>query len=133
MPNGLVGLFGSELSDPRLGPAIICEGWADALHVERLGYPNCMAIQTSNLHENQWEFIKQFEYTIVMPDGDNGGNFFIDTIAPYIDEHEFLIARVPWGKDPADSTDEEIVEAIEEATKWAPSKQDVKLEFKLED
>ena len=120
-PGGNVGLFGSELANPYQDPAIVCEGWADALAVERLGFSNCMAVQTSRLHPEQYKYISMFRYTIVIPDGDEAGDKFIDSLAPYVQDHPFLIAHIPDGKDPADLHPDELGECIDKATDWEPS------------
>jgi len=122
---GEVGLFGSELASPKKGPAIISEGWADALAIERLDYINSMACQTNSLHPEQFAFLKRFEFTIVVPDGDDGGKRFVDSLAPYADQHEFLIAELPPQIDPAKLILQEhggsILDAcIQDARGWNP-------------
>ena len=125
---GVPGLFGSEFAHPSKGPAIICEGWADALHIERVGYPNAMSIQTSIIHPSQYKFIEKFEYTIVVPDGDAAGRKFVDTLAPYIDEYDFYIATMPEGEDPDSVSDSVLEDAIGNAKEWEPSKDDFEIE-----
>lgn len=124
-PHGKIGLFGSELANPKKGPAILSEGWADALAIERLEFMNSMSLQTNILHEEQFAYIKRFEFTIIVPDGDSGGKRLIDSIAPYIDQHEFLIAELPPEEDPASLSikphGESILSAaIQSAKEWNP-------------
>lgn len=133
---GNVGLFGSELALPSRGPSILSEGWADALAIERLDYINSMGCQTNHLHPEQFQFIKRFEFTIVVPDGDSGGKKFIDSLAPYVDQHEFLIAEIPTGTDPAKLILQEyggvqLEAAIQEAKEWNPILEDRVLEFEF--
>jgi len=126
--DGDPGLFGSEFAHPTKGPAIVSEGWTDALHVERIGYANSMSIQTSELHSDQFAFLKRFEYTIVLPDGDAAGRKLVDKLAPWIDDHDFLIVEIPEGNDPDDMSDEGLEEAIGNAKEWEPSKEDFEIE-----
>lgn len=126
---GKTGLFGSELALPSLGPAILFEGWADALHAERLGYANCMAVQTDQLLEEQFEFIKLFDYGIVVPDPDFGGSVFTDSLSVYIEDFAFLLGRLPGPDDPAKSSDEVLESAINGASAWKPSVSDFRVEF----
>ena len=65
----------------------------------------------------------------VIPDGDDGGNRFVDSLAPYIEEFRIYIARIPWGKDPAKCTSEEIENAISCAKLWMPSEVVMKVEI----
>lgn len=128
-PNGQPGLFGSEFARPERGPAIICEGFTDQLHIERVGYPNAMSIQTSQLHESQFEFIKRFPYTIAIPDGDQAGRKFIDKLAPWIDDHNFLVSFPPEGEDPDSVSDEMVEDIIGNAKPWKPSPEDFGIEI----
>jgi DNA primase len=123
MPNGKPGLFGSNLAYPKIGPAIIAEGWADALAIERSGYANVMSAQTNHIHPTQFEYLKQFGSIVVVPDGDSGGEMFIDSLAQYVDQHSISIAKPPQDKDPGDMTDEEIVKCIESSKPWEPTTQ----------
>lgn len=122
--NGRVGLFGSSFASPTRGPAILVEGWADALAYERLGYRNVMSIQTNGLHLVQFEFIKRFDFTIAIPDGDSGGKLFINSLAPYVEQHNFMIATLP-KSDPAKlilqpGGPEIMMNAIENMSEWKP-------------
>lgn len=126
---GEPGLFGSEFAHPSKGPAFISEGWCDALHIERLGYPNSMSIQTSELHPTQYEYLKKFPFTVVIPDGDPAGRKFVDKLAPWIDEHEFLIATLPEGEDPDSVSDEMLEEAIGNAKEWKPTEEEMGIEI----
>lgn len=130
---GMPGLFGSELSDVRKGPAIISEGWADALAIERVGYPNSMSCQTDRLHPDQIKFLKDFRYTIIIPDNDNGGRIFIDSLAEYIYDMQIYIARLTESKDPAESWLRngmlEIEHAIQEAEPWKPAEEIFEIEL----
>jgi DNA primase len=120
-PGGRVGLFNSEHSHPTNGPAILVEGWTDALKLERLGYNNVMALQTNQLFEEQFELLKTFPYIIVMPDNDQGGTFFINNLAPYINRHEFYIAQLTTEKvDPDKADDDEVIYAMENLMEWEP-------------
>lgn len=125
---GLVGLFGSNYADFSK-PAITCEGWADKLTIERVGYYNVYAVQRNEFHQRQIDFLKQFPYTIVIPDGDEGGDHFVDSLAPHIDTLKILIGRVPWGKDPDKSKDEEIENAVGNAEAWKPVKEKIEVEI----
>jgi len=125
---GKPGLFGSEFAHPTKGPAIICEGWADALHIERIGYANAMSIQTAEVHPVQFEFINKFEYAIVVPDGDDGGRSLVDKLAPWIEDFEFIVATLPEGKDPDDVSSKELEDAIGNATEWEPSPEKFEIE-----
>jgi DNA primase len=125
---GEPGLFGSEFSHPAKGPAIICEGWCDALHIERIGYSNAMSIQTSKVTNEQYLFLSSFPYTIVVPDGDQAGRKFVDKLSPWIDEHKFLVAILPEGEDPDSVSDEVLEDAIGNAKEWQPSKDSFSIE-----
>lgn len=128
-PGGSPGLFGSELANPKYGPAIIFEGWADALAVERVGYYNCMALQTNIIHEIQFDFLKKFDYIITFPDGDMGGNIFIDSCAQYIDKKLFYVVDTPKGKDPDEVN--KVEDLIGSASEWKPVKEcyEVEIDF----
>lgn len=128
-PNGEVGLFGSELSNPYQEPAIVCEGWADALAVERLGYRNCMAAQTNKIHPEQFEVLKLFPYTIVIPDGDEAGDRFVDSLAPWIQDYKFLIVKITRGKDPDSCESEELYDCIVRAIDWEPIEDEYEVEI----
>lgn len=121
---GKVGLFGSELANPFSDPAIICEGWADALAIERLGFANCMAVQTSTLHPEQFNYINMFKYSIVIPDGDEAGKRFVDSLAPYIEDHPFMIVKLPDGQDPDELDPKILGEYIGRASDWEPSEEE---------
>ncbi len=132
-PNGRVGLFGSSFASPERGPAILTEGWADALAVERLGYRNVMSIQTNGLHSVQYEFLRKFEYTIVIPDGDSGGKLFVNSLAPYVEHHEFMIVTLP-GMDPAHlilqrDGPKMLMDAIENMEEWKPWVEEREVEY----
>jgi DNA primase len=131
--NGNPGLFGSRHALPRLGPLIVSEGWTDALAIERLGYNNSTALQTNMIHEVQFEFMKRFEYVILIPDGDPGGDRLIDSVAIYINEQEFHIAELPRGLDPAhNNMDPDVLEvAIEESKPWEPVRDPVRIMFEF--
>jgi len=116
---GHVGLFASEFAKPVNGPAIIVEGWADALRLMRLGYKNVMALQTNIVHEEQFEFLKPFPYIIVMPDNDDGGRMLNNSLASYNDMHEIYVAWIK-SKDPAVAEDQEIIESIMNMEEWSP-------------
>jgi len=131
---GEPGLFGSELSNPYKEPAFITEGWADALAIERLGFTNCMAVQTSRLHPDQFKYLELFSYTVVVPDGDESGRKFIDSLAPYIDDHEFAIVELPNGTDPAKIAEEdpsELERLIYECHEWEPTKEEHQIDVVL--
>lgn len=125
---GAVGLFGSNYAD-NSKPAIVCEGWADKLKIERVGYYNVYSVQRNELHQRQVEFLKPFPYIIVIPDGDEGGDHFMDSLAPHIDTMKILLGRIPWGKDPAKCTDEEIETAVGNAEAWRPSETKIEVEI----
>lgn len=125
---GLVGLFGSTYADTSM-PAIVSEGWADKLAIERVGYKNTYALQRNELHARQAAYLKRFPYTIYVPDGDDGGNHLIDSLAPYIDDMKIYIAKIPWGKDPAECTESELETAIGNAEEWNPSEEEIKVEI----
>jgi DNA primase len=67
--------------------------------------------------------LKQFPYVVFVPDGDDGGNHLIDSLAPHIEDIKIYIAKIPWGKDPAICTEEEIESAIGSASLWKPSEE----------
>lgn len=118
--HGLPGLFGSQFANPLYGPAILVEGWTDTLRVDRVGFPNVMAIQTNRIHPSQMLFLRPYEYIILMPDGDDGGDRLINAMSEYLDKYEFYIARIPDGLDPAETTDQQIEDAIDGMKKWKP-------------
>lgn len=131
--NGNPGLFGSRHALPRLGPLFVTEGWTDALAVERLGYNNCVAIQTNRIHEVQFKFMKRFEYVVLIPDGDSGGDRLVDSVAMYVNEQEFYIAELPRGLDPAHPkmNPDELEMSIEEAKPWEPVRDPVRVCFEF--
>lgn len=134
--NGNVGLFASELANPQKGPAILSEGWADALAIERLDFPNSMALQTNTILPEQFEFIKRFKFTILVPDGDDGGKRLIDSIAPYINQHEFFIAEITPEEDPASLVLKDhglsmLSAAIQCASNWNPIVDERVVEFEF--
>lgn len=120
-PNGKPGLFGSQFAKFTEHPAIIVEGWADKFHVDEIGYPNCMSLQTDRLHIDQFNFLKQFPYTIVIPDGDDGGKILIDSLSPYIQDYEFKIGEIPEGEDPDSTSTEILQDALIFAEPWKPA------------
>lgn len=126
---GTVGLFGSEFAKPSLGPAILVEGWADALKIERMGYPNAMALQTNQIHEEQFQFIEKFDSMIVIPDGDDGGNRLIDSLGVYINRIPIYVGHLPRGKDPDDMNEIELENVIENSYEWMPIKQEREIEY----
>jgi DNA primase len=131
-PGGRIGLFGSELCNPYESPAIISEGWGDALAIERLGFENSMAAQTNRIQPEQYEYICMFPYTIVVPDGDAGGSKFIDSLSPYVQEHDFLLAHLPDGYDPNKLEREDpnkLLKCIEDATEWEPSNEEYDIDI----
>lgn len=128
---GGVGLFGSELSNPYEDPAIVSEGWGDALAIERLGFANSMAAQTNRIHPEQFEYIKYFPYAIFVPDGDAGGRRFVDSLTPYIQDYPVMVAHLPEGYDPNKLEREDpnkLRECIEQATDWEPSGEEYDVE-----
>jgi 5S rRNA maturation endonuclease (ribonuclease M5) len=120
LKHGLPGLFGSQHANIKDGPAIVVEGWTDKLKVERLGFPNCMAVQTNKIHESQMEFLERFEFVILMPDGDEGGVRLVNSVSEYLDRQEFFTATIPWDTDPDSAPDEEVVRALDNIEKWKP-------------
>jgi DNA primase len=126
---GKVGLFGSELAQPALGPVILFEGWADALHGERLGFANCMSLQTDRLLQEQFDFIRHFDYAIVVPDPDYGGSVLVDSLSAYVEDFAFLVGQLPGPHDPAKASDEELETAIDTASAWQPSVPEYRVEF----
>lgn len=119
-PGGTVGLFASELAKSN-EPAIVVEGWADCLRLERMGYHNVMAIQTNQLQEVQFEFLKRFPYVIVMPDNDTGGDFLVNSLASYIEQHEFYLALLSEpGTDPDDAEESDVIRAMDCLVEWKP-------------
>lgn len=131
---GEPGLFGSEMSNPYTDPAFLCEGWADALAIERLGFSNCMAVQTSRLHPDQFKHLELFSYTVVVPDGDESGKKFIDSLAPYIDDHDFAIVELPNGEDPASlakQNPEELKRLIYDCHEWEPTQEEHQVDVVL--
>jgi len=131
--DGYPGLFGSKYALPRLGPLFVSEGWADALAVERIGYNNSVALQTNRIHEVQFEFMKRFESVVLIPDGDEGGDRLIDSVAAYVNEQEFFIAELPRDLDPAHpKMDPDLLEmAIEESKPWEPVRDPVRVFFEF--
>lgn len=131
--NGRPGLFGSKHALPRLGPLFVTEGWADALAVERIGYNNCVALQTNRIHDTQFEFMKRFESVVLIPDGDSGGDRLIDSVATHVNEQEFFIVELPRGLDPAHpKMDPDVLEmAIEESKPWEPVRDPVRVFFEF--
>lgn len=123
-PGGRPGLFGSELSSPERGPAILAEGWADALALERVGYANAMSLQTNALHQDQLDFLARFRRVILVPDGDQGGRNLINAAATLVAQCQVFLARLPNGMDPAQLSEagreRELVTAIEQVTEWKP-------------
>lgn len=134
--NGRVGLFSSEHTNPRNGPDIIAEGWASSLAIERLEFPNTMALQTNAIHDIQFEYIKRFPFTILVPDGDEGGKRLIDSVAPYAEQHTFLIAKITPGEDPASLILKPggaavLSAAIQDAENWNPTVDERIVEFEF--
>jgi len=129
--NGLVGIFGSQHMNPDNGPAIIVEGWADALHLDRLGYANVGSAQTNKLIDDQMDFLEQFTTIIVMPDGDEGGDNFVNSLTPYLHRSRFFIAMIPRGKDPDNCTPEEIRFSMNNIDRWAPvvRRREIEIEY----
>jgi DNA primase len=133
---GRVGLFGSEMSNPYKDPAIISEGWGDAAAIERVGFANSMAAQTNRIHPEQYEYISMFPYAIFVPDGDDGGKRFVDSLAPYIQDFTILVAKMPEGYDPNKLEREdpnELIRRIKDASEWKPSKEkyEVDIDYQL--
>jgi DNA primase len=126
---GTAGLFGSDYANPKYGPAIVTEGWTDALRVERLGYLNVMAIQTNTIHDKQFSFLKKFKEIILIPDGDPGGDNLINSISQYISDANFSIGKLPRRKDPDTASRKEIISAISNRIKWYPTKTRREIEF----
>jgi DNA primase len=90
-----------------------------------------MAVQTNKLHASQLEFLKRFEFVVVVPDGDAGGNRFIDSLSEYVEVQTFLIAHMPKGKDPGNLDETTLDRCIQHATRWEPilEKREVEYEF----
>lgn len=134
--DGLVGLFASEHANPKNGPDIIVEGWADQLAVERIEFTNCMALQTNAILPEQFEYIKRFPYTILLGDGDDGGKRLVDSAAPYAEQHEFRVAKIPWGDDPASLVlkphgEAVLSAAIQDSESWNPTVDERIVEFEF--
>lgn len=134
-PHGKVGLFGSTFASPQRGPAILVEGWADVLALERLGYSNVMSIQTNGLHSIQYEFIKRFEYILVIPDGDSGGKLFVNSLAPFAEHHDFMTVQLPDGMDPAHLANlregpKILKDAIDNMEEWKPIVEEREVEYR---
>lgn len=126
---GKPGLFGSEIASPKLGPAIVCEGWASALAVERLGYANVMSLQTNGIHHEQMEFLMTFPYIIVVPDGDGGGDALKESIELYARNKRFFIVTLPRKYDPADMNPLILKNLICNAKRWEPEGSRREVEF----
>ena len=88
-----------------------------------------MAVQTNRLHKDQFEFLKKFPFVLAVPDGDSGGDMFIDSLAEYIPQQSFLVAQLPRGKDPGDMDDDPLDMCIQEARDWAPVVEGTAVEF----
>lgn len=124
--NGTLGLFNSDYADFKK-PAIISEGWADALAIERCGYYNSFSTQINFIGLKQITFLEKFPYLIIIPDNDSGGIKFVNSVSPYIEDTEILIGRIPKNrKDPDECKSNEIEECISKAKKWKPIKDKIK-------
>jgi DNA primase len=125
--NGTRGLFNSDFAKFDK-PAIITEGWGDALRIERCGYYNSFSSQINSLSPKMVEFLKKFPYVILIPDNDAGGIKFVNSMAPFIDELKLMVARLPGEyKDPDDCKKSNVIEeSIAKAKKWKPVKDRVK-------
>jgi len=126
---GKPGLFGSEIASPKLGPAILCEGWASALAVERLGFFNVMSLQTTAIHPEQFEFLKTFRRIVLIPDGDNGGRRLAESMEIYARNIDIMVASLPEGLDPADTPPGILKRRIYDAKQWRPSSDGREFDF----
>jgi 5S rRNA maturation endonuclease (ribonuclease M5) len=124
------GLFGSNyLIQPKKYPAILVEGWADKIKMENVGYDNVMSIQTNKLSEDQFNFIlsKGFEYIIVIPDNDSGGNVLINSFEKYLEYLPIYVGRIE-SKDPGEASEEELDFAMKNIEEWKPIVEDKEIE-----
>lgn len=130
MRRGRAGLFGSQFSHPAM-PAIVTEGWLDALAIDRIGYVNAYSTNTNRVSEEQMKFLSKFPYVIVVRDNDDGGNCLVDSMAPYHDNYDIRVAPVEkyFGryKDADEVINngqaEQLIGAIRNSSAWAPARE----------
>jgi len=135
---GNVGLFGSQYAYPRM-PAILFEGWLDALAVDRLGYLNAYALGTNRIHDVQMQFLSKFPYLIVVSDNDNGGKIMVDSFGSYQDEYDIRVADVRkfFGKfnDASEllskHEEDRLEQSILHASEWKPCREEFEVEVIL--
>jgi hypothetical protein len=90
-------------------PLVVVEGIMDLIPVWRV-HENVTCTFGIQLSHRQKRLLKEFPNVVLMPDSDEGGERFIDILDSFY-EDEFFIAQVP-EKDPGDSTEEHIIEAL---------------------
>jgi DNA primase len=102
-------LFNFDRLD-RSKPLVVVEGIMDLIPVYQVTQ-NVTSVFGISITQRQKQLLKSFPDLILLPDSDDGGERFIDTVDEFYEE-EFRVARVP-EKDPGDSTLEHIRAAIE--------------------
>ena len=135
---GKPGLFGSQYVYPRM-PALVFEGWFDALAADRTGYLNAYAIGTNRINQEQIRFLSRFPYVIVVADNDDGGKIMVDSFAAYHETHDIRVAQVEkfFGncKDASELLErhheDRLVDSIKASQCWEPSREEFVVEVIL--
>lgn len=106
-------LFNIDSLD-RKKPLVVVEGIMDVVPLWSHFTKNVTTTFGINITANQRELLSEFEEVILFPDGDDAGGRMIDAFENFYPS-EFKIALVE-GKDPGESTHEEISNALSNTT-----------------
>jgi len=123
-----------------LDRCFIAEGIPDALAIESVTRGTSIegdsfAVQTNQLFDAQRKLIRSYPVVILVPDGDGGGDRFVEEVKTKIGrESVLLVARLPEGKDPSklleDDEGDVLLECIKNAKR--PSIISVKVHYNFQ-
>lgn len=127
-------LYGEHLVDPDSSTCVLVEGTTDAPWMYQHGVRNVLATMGSKPGTRRpdpedgepghqlWRLGRLFDEIVLVPDGDEAGGGWADTIEEYYAGREHVawvnVRRCPDGKDPGDLSPDEIDEVLEGLPVW---------------
>lgn len=91
---------------------IVVEGPWDAMRVYQAGFPNVVALWGARASRRQQDLLATAPSLWVMLDGDNAGRSGARHLASTLCSLPVRIVELPHGKDPANLTDDELLDAL---------------------
>lgn len=102
---------------------ILVEGRADVINLLRAGYNNVIAIEGAKIPESVIKLCKDKKYVIAFLDGDRAGDLILKELESMVKLDK--VVRAPPGREVEDLTPREIVEILEDATKFIKEKRTI--------